>query len=63
VRRDPLEYPTAKEIAEAKKLARACKHRIVRRRMGSDRCLQCGSELHGKRWAAPLRVPRMRRIK
>jgi hypothetical protein len=63
VRREPLEFPSVKEIAEAKALARLCKHRVMRRRPGSERCLQCGSERHGTRWSAPLRVPRLRRIK
>lgn len=58
-----IDFPTAEQIAAAKALARACKHLVVRRAMGNDRCLQCGAELHGKRWSAPLRVPKLRRVK
>ena len=61
---DPLEFPTAEEIAAAKKIARACKHRVVRRSPGEDRCLQCGAyRLFNSKWMAPLRTPKIRRIK
>jgi hypothetical protein len=68
MKRDLLDFPTAEKIAEAKALSRSCKHRVKRkvpRMVVQIACLQCGAtqDFKGAPWTAPIRTPRLRRVK
>jgi hypothetical protein len=62
----PAPFPDVKEIAAAKKLAASCRHPFRATDFREVTCLACGAKrVRGSRgrWIAPIRIPRLRRVK